>query len=273
MPEWVSRILAVILYYIELIRLALHLLLVDGRASKINRGPAFRNTLVILGDDIAYGIGDTKNIFQVPGLASKLKTILEKTPNIKQTWDIYNCGVPNSTSRDWLPSSEKKTADMTLFERVFQVKKYQDAKIVILMVGYNDGRNASIIKPHETLDNIASICKVLLNMGKEVYVCPILNHADHKLGDLYGDNLERNELIISYCSNESRFFRLTRSNLHLGPLIHNLNYEYKGDFLYTPDGQFLNARGYLKFGKDFAELLTNHMVKMEFKQFKERLGM
>jgi hypothetical protein len=218
MPEWVSRILAVIFYYFELIRLALHLLLVDGRASKINRGPAFRNTMVILGDDVAYGMGDTKNIFQIPGIASKLKLILEKTPNIKQTWDIYNCGVPNSTSRDWLPTSEKKTSDTTLFERVFQVKKYQDAKIVILLVGYNDGRHASVIRPHETLDNIASISKVLLNMGKEVYVCPILNHADHKLGDLYGDNLERNELIISYCSNESRYLLCNEIQFAFGPI-------------------------------------------------------
>jgi hypothetical protein len=52
-----------------------------------------------------------------------------------------------------------------------------------------------------------------------------------------------------------------------------MNYEYRGEFLYTEDGQLFNQKGYTKFASDFTDVLLNDLVKIEFRQFKEKLGL
>jgi hypothetical protein len=107
-------------------------------------------------------------------------------------------------------------------------------------------------------------------MGKKVFICPVPTYQDH-LYNIYDKNIELNDLIINHvelCKKVSDNQRM----LFMGPLIHSLNYEYKGAFLYTDDGHFCK-RGYAKMAKDFGELLINIMVKIEFEKFKQKLGM
>ncbi|KAI8895491.1 hypothetical protein BC833DRAFT_159147 [Globomyces pollinis-pini] len=261
-----NSVYALFRYYYDFIIIFLNVLFLKGNPTIVNRGPIFNNKIVIIGDDIAAGVGDIDALLHIKGIASPLALQLRKNTRIKQTWRIYSCGVVGSTSEEWLPTSEKKNDKTTHFETVFNNPKYADAKIVIIFLGFNDERNGSL-SADDTYENIVAISKVLTNMGKPVYICPVPTHADHLVSDeLYGNNLRRNELLDLYTDNE------TRPLIFKGPQIHGLNYEYKGDFLYAPDAQHFSPRGYVKIAKDFEDLLENHMVRIEFKQFKEKLN-
>lgn len=186
--------------YINIFYLLIQTILVEGHACRIDRGNAFKNTILVIGDDIAYGKGDPTRIYNVPGVAGKLAKFLSKEP-IKQSWNIYNCGVVGSTSSDWLPLS-KTTANFSLFDRVFSIKKYNDAQIILLFIGYNDVRKG--IDVEQCIQNIKDIVRVLVDMGKEVYLCPVMNQFDHLEGDLYGENIKLNDFIIQFCADVSQ---------------------------------------------------------------------
>ena len=69
-----------------------------------------------------------------------------------------------STSRDWVPSSQiGPEAPRTHFDSIFSNSKYQDAPLIILLVGSNDTKAG--ITPSQTIDNLESITTVLAQMG------------------------------------------------------------------------------------------------------------
>ena len=232
-----------------------------GVGAAVHRPGPFTNTIVIIGDDWAAGRGDTPTIGSVPGLAGHLKTQLTNEFKVKQTWRIYNCGQNGSTSTDWLPTSEKQEPQMTLFERVFSNSKYSDAQVVFLLVGSND----ALLSPEQTMANIHSICKVLSNMDKTIFVCPIANWGNDKHSDaLIEANMRRNEMIVEYTSRKS-------DHVFAGPRIDAMSYEYRVPRYYTADGQFFCHAGYQKLGKDFADVVVNRLVKIEFNKFMKAL--
>ncbi|KAJ2996106.1 hypothetical protein HDV02_000159 [Globomyces sp. JEL0801] len=199
-----NSVYALFRYYYDFIIIFLNVLFLKGNPTIVNRGPIFNNKIVIIGDDIAAGVGDIDALLHIKGIASPLALQLRKNTRIKQTWRIYSCGVVGSTSEEWLPTSEKKNDKTTHFETVFNNPKYADAKIVIIFLGFNDERNGSL-SADDTYENIVAISKVLTNMGKPVYICPVPTHADHLVSDeLYGNNLRRNELLDLYTDNETR---------------------------------------------------------------------
>ncbi|KAI8924342.1 SGNH hydrolase-type esterase domain-containing protein [Entophlyctis helioformis] len=240
----------------------------------------FSNAILILGDDTAAGVGDTAaNIGAIPGLARHLQYALFKEAKIKQTWHIYSCGVAGSTSNDWLPTRKRRLGQeasqgQTHFERVFAKEKYTAAQVVILLLGFQDGRSEAKggkeISPEQTVGNISAICKVLLSMGKTVFLCPVPTYGDESVSDaLLEQNMRRNEMIQEYIGHGDKD-RL----LFAGPQIDALNFEYRVPRYYDErDGQHFNAKGYEKFGKDFADVLVNRLVKIEFGKFSKHLGL
>ena len=64
-----------------------------------------------------------------------------------------------------------------------------------------------------------------------------------------------------------------KSNIHAGPKIDALNYEYRNSKYYYIDKQHFSSQGYLKLAQDFAEILATPMVKIEFQKFKKKLGL
>eukprot|EP00842_Homolaphlyctis_polyrhiza_P006818 jgi/Hompol1/725/HPOL_005397-RA len=157
----------------------------------------------------------------------------------------------------------------THFESVFSNPKYQDAHIIILLLGFNDSRLPSPgISPEQTVANIHAICKVLGNMQKTVFVCPIANAGDdtHADSELLEQNMRRNEMILEYSTRGDKPF------VCAGPKIDVMNYEYRVDRYYADDKQHFNAKGYEKLAKDFVDLIVNRMVQQEFKQFSTALG-
>ncbi|KAI8906956.1 hypothetical protein EDD86DRAFT_248526 [Gorgonomyces haynaldii] len=110
-------------------------------------------------------------------------------------------------------------------------ERLPQAEFAIVIVGSNDYLS---LAAQDTLDYVHMICQELEKRGTTVILCPV----SHKT-------------IIG------------------GPQMHELNYEYRGDFLYN--GDYFSARGYKKLASDLADLLENRMVKMEFNSLKNLL--
>nr|KAJ3407264.1 hypothetical protein HK105_003398 [Polyrhizophydium stewartii] len=157
----------------------------------------------------------------------------------------------------------------THFERTFANPKYAAASIVILLVGFNDSRVAGRDDaPEQTVANIHAICKVLANMGKLVFVCPVPNAGDASVSDeLLEKNMRRNEMIAGFLQQSDRDLVVA------GPNVDVLNFEYRVDRYYAADQQHFCAAGYAKLAKDFVDVLVNPMVRLEFKKFSKKLGL
>ncbi|KAJ1330149.1 hypothetical protein BSLG_009679 [Batrachochytrium salamandrivorans] len=222
------------------------------RASTVHRGGAMDNTLLIIGDDFAAGVGDSATLGSVPGLARFLARELTKESKIKQTWSIFNCGIKDSTSADWLPLSEKDSSqtEPTYFEKLFEKPKYAKAQVIILMVGFNDSR----IKDFTRTDHGQHTWHLQSpgNMGKDVFVCPVVNTGDSFVSDdLIEKNMRRNEMIFEYTC------RGDKKHVFAGPKIDVFNYEYRVDRYYADDKiHFSDKIEFSKFAKALGLKLT-----------------
>ena len=67
--------------------------------------PPKAHGIVIIGDELAEGIGDYVTFGQVPGLARHLQDKIRASPKIKQKkhWIVRSAGVAGATSTSWLP--------------------------------------------------------------------------------------------------------------------------------------------------------------------------
>ena len=88
----------------------------------------------------------------------------------------------------------------------------------------------------------------------------------------YGKSLDVNDAIVKMVEQDPKYEFLIR-NYYLGPDCSVLNYEFKGTFLYGPDLVHFGPKGYQKLGRDYASLITNHLIRFEFQQFRKALGM
>ncbi|KAJ3049947.1 hypothetical protein HK097_009073 [Rhizophlyctis rosea] len=165
------------------------------------------------------------------------------------------------------------TRAKTHFDKVFAEPRHAQADIVILLVGFNDGRQRRYpeITPEQTVQNISSTARVLRNMGKEVWIFPIATHGDEDyLHPDYGDrfyeaNVRRNELLLDWLSNTKD------PEIRTGPLIYAFNFEYRHPSLWYHDGEHFSSKGYKKVAKDLFDELAPSLVKREFAKFSKQL--
>ncbi|RKO87010.1 hypothetical protein BDK51DRAFT_34760 [Blyttiomyces helicus] len=263
-----------------------------------NPSASFRNKIVILGDDFAYGIGDHVSMGDSPGLASHLRRALRSEKLLRQSWVVYNCGVRKSTSEQWLDSfgggegggqQWSTPSTKSLFAKVFDNPRYSDADSVIIFLGFNDSRypqpsparrisaesTRPSLTPDQTIQNLSAITRVLRAMGKDVWVLPVATFGDHKHVKEIGEgNIQRNEMILEL-GNNLHPPRPTsdKSDVQVGPRIDMLHYEYRGKRLYWLDGEHFSSAGYKKLAKDLADQMATSLVKREFAKFREQLGM
>ncbi|KAJ3058191.1 hypothetical protein HDU98_005706 [Podochytrium sp. JEL0797] len=128
-------------------------------------------------------------------------------------------------------------------------------------------RSVDAISPEETVQNLISICRVLRNLGKDVYLCTIPNYGDKKtLPEKAAEgNLTRNEGILE-------FLKDNKEGVIAGPRLDVETYEFKNASFYYSDGIHLNNKGYLKLAKDFIDQMVPSLVKHEFDSMKKILG-
>ncbi|KAI8854179.1 hypothetical protein BC829DRAFT_359774, partial [Chytridium lagenaria] len=124
------------------------------------------------------------------------------------------------------------------------------------------------ISPQDTVKNIETICNYLRACGKEVWLCPFSIWADKAvLSETLADsNLERNKLLLE-------FMKRNCDSLHTGPNIDGNSFEFRLKAFYHSDGVHFSRKGYLKFAKDFYDMMSTHLVKKEFNVIKKQLGL
>ncbi|KAJ3146632.1 hypothetical protein HDU89_006103 [Geranomyces variabilis] len=225
----------------------------------------YRNQIVVIGDDTAFGYGDGLQLGGSPGIAGQLRRALQSERyKLRQSWVIYNRGIFGTTSADWRPS--EPGAAKTKFEAVFDDPLYETAEIVILLVGFNDGRVKPEILPEDSVANISATCRALRKLGKEVWVLTVPTNGDEKKGDHFLDmNVRRNEILVNWletCNDEG---------IKAGPRLDTLHSEYRHKAFYTTDGEHFSAKGYRKIAKDLADLMPSSLIKKEFAKMSKDL--
>ncbi|KAJ3017598.1 hypothetical protein HKX48_003463 [Thoreauomyces humboldtii] len=223
-----------------------------------------KNKIVVIGDDTAFGYGDTLEMGGVPGITGQLRrALLVERYKLRQSWVIYNCGVCGTTSADWLPKSINPGINKTHFQKVFDDVLYAEADVVVLLVGSYDGRAG--LTPDETLSNIQETCQTLREQGKDVWVCTIPTNGDvGKPDSVIAANLTRNERLVEWLETKP-------DGINAGPCLDAAHSEYRHKSFYTPDGQHFSAKGYRKIAKDLADLLPPSLIKREFARFSKHL--
>ncbi|GMI37140.1 hypothetical protein TeGR_g5091 [Tetraparma gracilis] len=122
---------------------------------------AKRHKVVVVGDSLAFGLGDWVLPGGSAGLAPGLLQAIALDPQCRQRWHVQNLGVPGSTSKDWLPPGragapagettgerakreEKAAAGKAgqggrCYERAFGAgSREADAEIVVIALGLAD---------------------------------------------------------------------------------------------------------------------------------------
>mmetsp|Transcript_23086 Transcript_23086/g.33991 ORF Transcript_23086/g.33991 Transcript_23086/m.33991 type:complete len:371 (-) Transcript_23086:392-1504(-) len=177
-----------------------------GNAKHNSITPSPYHKVVIIGDGLAFGLGDTGVVVgSTAGVGPHISRSVKNDPRIRRPWKILNRGDANTTSTAWLPETAKGDNKSTTagkhYNAVFcQANGIgQDADIVILMTGISDvifasemGLQTSNIMPEAAdkrhplrdlpypqeeisriVQNIAAIAKSLRDDGKRVCVVDI----------------------------------------------------------------------------------------------------
>ncbi|KAJ3403992.1 hypothetical protein CcCBS67573_g01317 [Chytriomyces confervae] len=234
----------------------------------------FVHKIVVIGDDFAYGVGDTTRLGMIPGVAHHLHSKFKKEVKLKHAWELFNQGRINSTSYDWLPRSElnQSSDSKGYFDKVFSSKRMEFAEVVIVMIGFNDARAVNLgrkpISAAETVQNVKSICKVLRNLGKDVWVCtPCTNGDKANLSPAQcEENLERVDGIAAYLT-------ANEDGVAMGPRLDANSYEFKSRDFYSQDGVYFTKKAYIKLSKDFNDMMLTSLIKREFESMKALLGL
>ena len=100
---------------------------------KVKKSGLQQHKIVIVGDDIAAGVGDYVPLGTAAGIAGYLEHYIRRDPKIRQNWQIVNRGKTGTGSYDWMPGGD-------LFQSVFgNGQSTADSEIVVVITGGNDG--------------------------------------------------------------------------------------------------------------------------------------
>ncbi|KAA8495662.1 hypothetical protein FVE85_1817 [Porphyridium purpureum] len=146
-------------------------------------------TLLLVGDGVALGIGDS---LVHGGLAGRMRRLMmhgraREDYKLLLNWKIVSDAREFSTSEQWVPGSDKpadsqKTAASpkenkgNYFDEVFGAEgKYRDADVVVILVGSEDEKAG--IAPKRSAENIMLTAKELTKLRKKVVVCTCALHS------------------------------------------------------------------------------------------------
>ncbi|KAJ3218793.1 hypothetical protein HDU67_004041 [Dinochytrium kinnereticum] len=259
---WLCQMLSVLFMTLNMV--------LFGRAPLITHQlNMFSHKIVVLGDDFAFGVGDKTSLGVSSGLPYHLRTHLKGDRRLKHQWRIYNRGVMGSTTSEWLPSEGGK-GGKSLMD--WALSKTQDAEIFIVLLGFNDVRAEALgkaaISPEDTVNNIERICNYLRGLGKEVWLCPFSTWGDKSVlpEDLVDANAQRNKLLLEFMETKKEY-------VNKGPNIDGKSFEFHLKAFYSSDGIHFSRKGYVKLSKDFYDLISTQLIKIEFQVIKRQLGL
>ena len=180
-------------------------------------------TLIVVGDDVAYGHGDSI-LKRFMGVSSYLEFYLKKERKLKTNWKILNFGWINSSSRTWLPS-----CNSNFYKNLENLIIDKESTIILLFIGSNDVQHG--ISLQESVYNIKEICKEFSRLGVQVFLSTIPTWGDEGMEqDLAKTRRGINQSIRDLISS-GEF-----SQLYIGVDLDSSNFEYRVLNLYTFDG-------------------------------------
>ena len=184
-------------------------------------------TLLVVGDDIAFGYGD--NLKSCLGIHGYLPTYLLKERKLRTNWKIFNVGYHGSSSRDWIPGS-KSGYFVKLKSRIID----NNSTIVLLFIGSNDDIHG--ISKQESIHNLKVICKELEEIGVLTFISTLPTWGDE--GMEQENIIKRRELNTSIKEMvELKEIALLMDGIDLDAG----NFEYRVLNLYISDGMHFSA--------------------------------
>jgi len=231
--------------------------------------------ILVIGDSIAEGFGDYLVCGAVPGVARRLERKIALSDEYRHEWTVCNRGFTGSCTRDWLPTAAApqikdrfgrmrwwlrvRREHHTLWKSVFNNPAYQDAEIVLVMLGSSDFMFE--IDAQETCNNIIELSKTLSDMGKVVVVSPL--PAPNTSNPPYA--------ISAHCNAINNMLNTRCSELQ------TVNYKISfGDevphLLEGSSSRHPTSEGYKGFATEILNWLTNAMVAVEFEGIKRMLS-
>jgi lysophospholipase L1-like esterase len=200
--------------------------------------PSTRNRkVVIVGDDVAYGVGD----WVVVGGDFGFLQHLPRWPlrGLFLRWTAFNAAVRGSTTTDWMPKTNR-------FLDAFDVDAgaHADADVVLVMLGLLDRVPAAV-----TAKNLETICRALEERGKVVLVAtvPIPAAAERTAGAV--DRLKKRSDMIREMLQRGWPDATDRVRLGADLTVPRQHY----DFCF--DGRYFSALGYKHCARLWAEPL------------------
>jgi len=221
--------------------------------------------IVVIGDGFAEGLGDFVVLGSIAGVTRRLRALIKGDVSIKQQWLVLNAGTNGTASCDWVP-------DAPLFKNTFSQAAYNDAEIVLLWVGANDGRPGPKHQaPSGTVENIKAICDALRKQGKRVIVAGLpCTGAAKYIEEEEEWNKEANRLLRVYIEEAKNDELSSSTPLACSPMLDGP--KFNREFSLGFDEVHFNSEGYKIAAKDVYEVLHNYMKAIEWEVFKNKLG-
>jgi hypothetical protein len=204
--------------------------------SQTSRSIQSVGTILVVGDDIAFGYGD--NLKSTLGISDYLPLYLLKERKLRTNWKVYNVGYHGSCSRDWMPDSRSGYFNK-LKSRIID----NNSTILLLFIGSNDYLYG--ITDIESIHNLKIICKELENIGVVTFISTLPTWGDEGMHqDKITTRLELNKSI-----KEMVGFKEIEGLMN-GVDLDASNFEYRVLNLYISDGMhFSKAVRNYKFKK------------------------
>jgi lysophospholipase L1-like esterase len=184
-------------------------------------------TILVVGDDIAFGYGD--HLKSSIGISDYLPLYLLKERKLRTNWKIYNVGYYGSSSRDWMPDSTSGYFN-NLKSRIAD----NNSTILLLFIGSNDSLYG--ITEKESIHNLKRICKELEEIGVVTFISTLPTWGDEGMHqDKITSRLELNKSIKELVE----FKEI--GGLMNGVDLDASNFEYRVLNLYISDGMHFSA--------------------------------
>eukprot|EP00741_Cyanophora_paradoxa_P019233 tig00000215_g18569.t1 len=217
---------------------------------------ALRHKIVIIGDGLAMGHGDTLSFGEPVGVARYLKAMIQADSRIKQRFQVVNKGRVGTTSKDWLPNRAERPR---LLEETLDSKHCRDAEVVLVMLGAEDSCK-DYAEADQTVENIKAVARAVRARGFECFV------AVPPVGKEPTDALKaRAQRVAEYCCKND-------DGAMLGADLSGHKFTNYANVWSWIRPMFFSRQGYVKASDQWADVIVNTLVAVQWKTWKRMVG-
>ena len=252
-----------------------------------------RHKVVLVGDSMAFGVGDWILAGQVAGVAAPIQQAAALDDSVRQRWTMVNRGVAGSCCEDWKPPSADSDGG-DCFKRVFgEGGVGRDAEVVVVMLGLSNVlrdeaglplhamkrnfQSASALYPEDELSAVAkgvrALAEHLRRQGKKVAIVdlPTTGAVVSTFGQGKVKRINRQlKQICKYDLNEAG--KVVDGNTNPALYIPlGSNYKVMKPEHRAFDSLHLNHKGYKVLGVEIYNAIKPMLINCEWKTWKAKL--